>query len=51
MFHSLKVVDEEKNGEMKWVKTNVDLDRHIVVPQIDEQNFHELPDKFVENYI
>uniref|UniRef100_A0A0V0GM22 diacylglycerol O-acyltransferase n=1 Tax=Solanum chacoense TaxID=4108 RepID=A0A0V0GM22_SOLCH len=36
---------------MKWVRTKVDLDQHIIVPQIDEQNLKESPDKFVENYI
>ncbi|XP_019229798.1 PREDICTED: O-acyltransferase WSD1-like isoform X2 [Nicotiana attenuata] len=50
-FSSLQVVDEEKNGEMKWVRTKVDLDKHIVVPQVDEKNLQESPDKFVENYI
>ncbi|KAK4339112.1 hypothetical protein RND71_040574 [Anisodus tanguticus] len=50
-FSSLQVVDEKKNGEMKWVRTKVDLDKHIVVPQVDEQNLQESPDKFVENYI
>ncbi|XP_009630816.1 wax ester synthase/diacylglycerol acyltransferase 11-like [Nicotiana tomentosiformis] len=50
-FSSLQVVDEKKNGEMKWVRTMVDLDKHIVVPQVDEQNLQGSPDKFVENYI
>ncbi|KAJ8529291.1 hypothetical protein K7X08_036126 [Anisodus acutangulus] len=36
---------------MKWVRTKVDVDKHVVVPQVDEQNLHESPDKFVENYI
>ncbi|KAH0764791.1 hypothetical protein KY285_000662 [Solanum tuberosum] len=50
-FSSLQVVNEEKGGEMKWVRTKVDLDQHIIVPQIDEQNLKESPHKFVENYI
>ncbi|KAH0729518.1 hypothetical protein KY290_000640 [Solanum tuberosum] len=50
-FSSLQVVDEKKNGEMKWEQTKVDLDKHIIVPQVDEQNLHESPEKFVENYI
>lgn len=29
-FHSWKVVDEKKNGEIKWVQTKMDLDKHIV---------------------
>ncbi|KAG5629788.1 hypothetical protein H5410_001505 [Solanum commersonii] len=45
-FSSLQVVDEKKNGEMKWVQTKVDLDKHIIVPQVDEQNLHESPEKF-----
>lgn len=36
---------------MRWVRTEVDIDQHIIVPQIDEQNLKESPDKFVENYI
>ncbi|XP_004228362.1 wax ester synthase/diacylglycerol acyltransferase 11-like [Solanum lycopersicum] len=50
-FSSLQVVDEKKGGEMRWVRTEVDIDQHIIVPQIDEQNLKESPDKFVENYI
>ncbi|XP_060218397.1 wax ester synthase/diacylglycerol acyltransferase 11-like [Lycium barbarum] len=48
---SLQVVDEKNNGEMKWVPTKVDVDKHVVVPHVDEQNLHESPEKFVENYI
>ncbi|PHT59509.1 hypothetical protein CQW23_01872 [Capsicum baccatum] len=50
-FSSLQVVGEEKNGEMKWMRKKVDIDKHVVVPQLDEQILHELPDKFVESYI
>ncbi|OIT34753.1 o-acyltransferase wsd1 [Nicotiana attenuata] len=50
-FSSLQVVDEKNNGEMKWVRTKVDVEKHVVVPQVDEQNLQESPDKFVENYI
>ncbi|KAJ8573137.1 hypothetical protein K7X08_009648 [Anisodus acutangulus] len=46
-----EVVDEKNNGEMKWVSTKVDVDKRVVVPQVDEQNLHESPDTFVENYI
>ncbi|KAK9279468.1 hypothetical protein L1049_013147 [Liquidambar formosana] len=31
-FSSLQVMDEKKEGEMKWVRTKVDLDKHIIVP-------------------
>ncbi|KAF3634753.1 putative CAP [Capsicum annuum] len=52
-FSSLQVVDEKNNGEMKWVRTKVDLDKHIVVTQVDDEQslLQETPDKFVENYI
>ncbi|KAF9600835.1 hypothetical protein IFM89_013070 [Coptis chinensis] len=41
----------EKQGEqiMKWVPTLVNLDKHIHIPDVD-QNM-ESPDKFVEDYI
>lgn len=35
---------------MKWVRTEVDLDKHVIVPDIDIPNI-ESPDKFVEDYI
>ncbi|KAK4738928.1 hypothetical protein R3W88_002625 [Solanum pinnatisectum] len=50
-FCSLLVVDEKNNGEMKWMRTKVDIDKHVVLVQMDEQDLHESPDKFVENYI
>lgn len=34
---------------MKWVRTKVDLDEHIIVPDIDPDM--ENPDQFVQNYI
>ncbi|KAM3378520.1 wax ester synthase/diacylglycerol acyltransferase 11 [Capsicum galapagoense] len=50
-FCSLMVVDEKNKGVMKWVRTKVDIDKHIVVPQVNEQDLQETPEKFVENYI
>ncbi|XP_071932758.1 wax ester synthase/diacylglycerol acyltransferase 11-like [Coffea arabica] len=47
-FSSLQVVDE-KAGEMKWVRTKVDIDQHVVVPDLD-RNMGS-PDKFVEDYV
>lgn len=35
---------------MKWVRTEVDLDKHVIVPDIDP-NMQTSPDEFVENYI
>lgn len=46
-FSSLLVEDE--GGKMKWVRTEVDLNKHVVVPEIDPNI--ESPDKFVEDYI
>ncbi|KDP45597.1 hypothetical protein JCGZ_17204 [Jatropha curcas] len=46
---SLQVMDEKRGGEMKWVKTEINLDDHIIVPVIDHQNI-DCPDKFVEDY-
>ncbi|KAM7477181.1 hypothetical protein LguiB_024424 [Lonicera macranthoides] len=47
-FSSLQVVDKE-NGGMRWVPTKVNLDDHVIVPELD-QNI-ELADRFVEDYI
>ncbi|GFY88999.1 O-acyltransferase (WSD1-like) family protein [Actinidia rufa] len=47
-FSSLQVLDED-TGEIKWVATEVNLDDHVVVPEV-ESNM-ESPDKFVEDYI
>nr|AAZ08051.1 wax synthase [Petunia x hybrida] len=49
-FTSLMVVDEENLADMKWVQTKIDLDQHIIVPEVDETQL-ESPDKFVEDYI
>ncbi|XP_012481071.1 wax ester synthase/diacylglycerol acyltransferase 11 isoform X1 [Gossypium raimondii] len=45
-FSSLQV---ENNGEMRWVPTEVDLERHVIVPELD-QNM-DSPDKFLEDYV
>ncbi|CAN4108409.1 unnamed protein product [Withania somnifera] len=51
-FCSLLVEDKKNNGEMKWVRTGVDIEKHIVAPQVDEQDLNESsPEIFVENYI
>ncbi|KAM3326532.1 wax ester synthase/diacylglycerol acyltransferase 11 [Capsicum chacoense] len=49
-FTSLMVVDEENLTDMKWVQTKVDLDQHIIIPEVDESQL-ESPDKFVEDYV
>ncbi|XP_059636114.1 wax ester synthase/diacylglycerol acyltransferase 11-like [Cornus florida] len=48
-FSSLQVVDEKNGGIMKWVQTEVNLDHHVIVPDLDPNM--ESPDKFVEDYI
>ncbi|XP_055827482.1 wax ester synthase/diacylglycerol acyltransferase 11-like [Solanum dulcamara] len=46
-FSSILVVDE-KNGKRKWVKTRVNVDDHIVCPDLDPDM--DSPDEFLENY-
>ncbi|KAI8018391.1 O-acyltransferase WSD1, partial [Camellia lanceoleosa] len=47
-FGSSEVLDK-KSGKLKWVATELNVDEHVVVPELD-QNM-ESPDKFVEDYI
>ncbi|KAJ8440651.1 hypothetical protein Cgig2_031068 [Carnegiea gigantea] len=49
-FSSVVVGDPSKGEELRWVRTKVDLDKHIIVPEIDANKI-ESPDKFVEDYI
>ncbi|CAN4087076.1 unnamed protein product [Withania somnifera] len=49
-FTSLMVVNEKNLADMKWVQTKVDLEQHIIIPEVDESEL-ESPDKFVEDYI
>lgn len=50
-FSSLQVMDEKRGGgEMKWVRTKVDLDKHLIVPDITPEMM-ESPDQFMEDYI
>ncbi|KAI3709329.1 hypothetical protein L2E82_39089 [Cichorium intybus] len=46
-FSRLAVTD--KNGNMRWVPTRVNVDDHVIVPKIDPNM--ESADKFVEDYI
>ncbi|KAF4384563.1 hypothetical protein F8388_003870 [Cannabis sativa] len=50
-FCSLPVKDEKlKGGEMKWVRTEVDLEKHVISPEeVDLSSIS--PDKYVEDYI
>ncbi|XP_062154408.1 wax ester synthase/diacylglycerol acyltransferase 11-like isoform X1 [Alnus glutinosa] len=46
-FSSLQVVDD--TGDMKWVRTKVDLEKHIIVPELNPDM--ESGDQFVEDYV
>lgn len=48
-FSSLQVKDDDKGGAMRWVRTKVDLDKHIIMPDLDQKT--ESADKLVEDYI
>lgn len=45
----MQVVDERIEGGLKWVPTTVNIDNHVIVPNLDEENI-DSPDKFVEDY-
>ncbi|PKI76687.1 hypothetical protein CRG98_002996 [Punica granatum] len=47
-FSSLQV--EDRNGKLKWARTEVDLEKHVIVPE-PEPNSIEFPDEWVEDYI
>ncbi|KAD2139049.1 hypothetical protein E3N88_41773 [Mikania micrantha] len=47
-FSSLQVFDKQTNN-IKWVPTNVNIDNHVIVPDLDPDI--ECPDKFVEDYM
>lgn len=42
-------VQVKKGRKTKWIPTKVDLDNHIIVPEIDSNL--EYPDRFVEDYV
>ena len=43
-------MEEEKGGEMKWVPTKVDLEKHVIVPDMCS-DMETSSDKYVEDYI
>ncbi|CAN0922493.1 Wax ester synthase/diacylglycerol acyltransferase 5 [Linum grandiflorum] len=49
-FSSKLVVDGCKGRKMKWERTLVNLDDHIVIPNLDDGSV-ESPDEFVEDYV
>ncbi|KAK9758074.1 hypothetical protein RND81_01G204800 [Saponaria officinalis] len=49
-FSSLVVGDASKGEELKWVRTKVDINKHIIIPQINTNNINS-PQTFIEDYI
>ncbi|XVF18406.1 hypothetical protein REPUB_Repub11eG0018700 [Reevesia pubescens] len=48
-FSSVQVAD---GGELKWVQTEVDIDEHVKVCRVDEdEDMRSFSDKFVEDYV
>ncbi|KAG5224537.1 O-acyltransferase WSD [Salix suchowensis] len=45
-----QVADEKNGGQLKWVRTEVDLDNHVKVPSPD-LNQVESADMYVEDYV
>ncbi|KAK6257877.1 hypothetical protein QUC31_001336 [Theobroma cacao] len=51
-FSGVQVADENNGGELKWVKTEVELEKHVIIPRVDEEMASQgAADKFVEDYI
>ncbi|KAL3743640.1 hypothetical protein ACJRO7_018845 [Eucalyptus globulus] len=48
-FSSLQVEDEKEKGKFRWIPTNVDLEKHIIVPKIKPGM--DSPERFIEDYI
>ncbi|KAL5553201.1 hypothetical protein UlMin_040602 [Ulmus minor] len=53
-FSSFLVLDKKDGGEGKWVRTKVDLEKHIIVPDVDYKTMmmnYSSSDRFLEDYI
>ncbi|XP_057951614.1 wax ester synthase/diacylglycerol acyltransferase 11-like [Malania oleifera] len=48
-FSGKLVIDGKKGGKKRWVRTTVNLDDHITIPDLDPNV--DAPDKFVEDYV
>ncbi|KAL3630692.1 hypothetical protein CASFOL_023676 [Castilleja foliolosa] len=48
-FSSLMIVKNKKRGTFSWKRTKVDLDKHVIAPDLDPDM--ENPDEFVDDYI
>uniref|UniRef100_A0A7N0U0D2 Diacylglycerol O-acyltransferase n=1 Tax=Kalanchoe fedtschenkoi TaxID=63787 RepID=A0A7N0U0D2_KALFE len=49
-FSSIQVIDEKDNGRLKWVKTLVDLEDHVITPNVCA-NEDTKPEKIIEKYV
>uniref|UniRef100_A0ACD5VK81 Uncharacterized protein n=1 Tax=Avena sativa TaxID=4498 RepID=A0ACD5VK81_AVESA len=51
-FCSLQVVDEqEEDAAPKWVRTRVNIDDHVIVPDLDPTATSSDPDRALEDYV
>ncbi|XP_037406407.1 O-acyltransferase WSD1-like [Triticum dicoccoides] len=51
-FCSIQVMDElEEDARPKWVRTTVDLDDHVVVPDLEPTGTSADPDRALESYV
>ncbi|KAF7030393.1 hypothetical protein CFC21_041935 [Triticum aestivum] len=51
-FCSVQVVDElEEDARPKWVRTTVNLDDHVIVPDLDPTATSADPDRALEHYV
>ncbi|KAI9156133.1 hypothetical protein LWI28_001110 [Acer negundo] len=48
-FSSKLVMDDKKGVKMKWIRTTVNVEDHVIVPDYDPEMAN--PDQFVEDYI
>lgn len=42
-------VEDKQSGELKWIPTEVDIENHVIVPELDPNM--DGADKFVEDYL
>ncbi|XP_049398360.1 wax ester synthase/diacylglycerol acyltransferase 11-like [Solanum stenotomum] len=51
-FSSLQVMDEsDGGGNMRWIPRTVNIDDHVIVPQLADNNNMDKADELVEDYI
>ncbi|XP_043706807.1 wax ester synthase/diacylglycerol acyltransferase 11-like [Telopea speciosissima] len=48
-FSSIQVLSNSKTGEMSWIRVQVDLEKHVFVPELDPDM--DSAEQFVEQYI